>query len=252
MPLWMSGYFSTSTTCTYKTNVSQTADSLYQLEVPLLDTEQQDQHDSTGQPYLDLSTVLDCGKLVKRKGSVMPNADKRRKGSKVGRLSGHPLWMTRRTQTWRSRQILRIDKTDIHTVTIRNRHADRKRRNVPMNLTFQTRCGNIRESGPKRLILLHSWPKTDLMPSGPARPPLLFDLLTYKQTRNQSQHYHQMNLYSILFLIKRQIHISKSTSSLYVPRCVFLSMCLLLYLCLSQSVCLSLSLCVPVRVCESH
>ena len=41
-----------------------------------------------------------------------------------------------------------------------------------MNLTFHTRWGRNKLSGPKLLILEQAWPKTDLEPSGPVRPPL--------------------------------------------------------------------------------
>lgn len=52
---------------------------------------------------------------------------------------------------------------------------------VPTNLTFQTRWGSRRLSGLNELILAHIWPNTDLVPSGPARPPLLRDRFTCRR-----------------------------------------------------------------------
>lgn len=58
----------------------------------------------------------------------------------------------------------------------------------PTNLTFQTRCGRRRLSGPNELILAHICPKTDLVPSGPAKPPLLLERLTCRRkTENRIQ-----------------------------------------------------------------
>lgn len=50
--------------------------------------------------------------------------------------------------------------------------------NTPTNLTFHTRWGSSRLSGLKELILAHIWPNTDLVPSGPASPPLLRERFT--------------------------------------------------------------------------
>ena len=49
---------------------------------------------------------------------------------------------------------------------------------LPINLTFHTLWGSIRESDPNADIFVHTCPNTDFIPSGPARPPLLRDLLT--------------------------------------------------------------------------
>lgn len=50
---------------------------------------------------------------------------------------------------------------------------------LPTNLTFHTRCGSIKLSGPKTLIFAAICPNTDFVPSGPASPPRLRDRFTY-------------------------------------------------------------------------
>lgn len=58
---------------------------------------------------------------------------------------------------------------------------------LPTNLTFHTRCGSSRLSGLNELILAHIWPNTDLVPSGPARPPLLRERFTFRVKKKKKK-----------------------------------------------------------------
>lgn len=96
--------------------------------------------------------------------------------------------------------------------------------NLPTNLTFQTLWGSSKLSGLKELILAHIWPNTDLVPSGPARPPLLRERFTCRlQRKKQKRECGLICFFSVVnnFLLDRPVVLMSMSSwvwQLFAPQ----------------------------------